>query len=112
MEQSILKDIKRQLGVGEECSAFDNDLILLINSTFSKIFQIGFGTTPYSISSDTNTWNEIIDDNSEYLFIKEYLYLSVRMAFDPPSNSFLCDVIKERIKELEWRLHSYVNYGV
>lgn len=112
MEQSILKDIRRQLGVGEECSAFDDDLILLINSVFSEMYQLGFGGSPYSISGVDNVWSEIIDDNSEYAFIKEYIYLTVKMSFDPPTNSFLCDAIKKRMDRLEWRLHSYCNYGL
>lgn len=107
MTDSILDTIKKMLGVDSSYDAFDIDIITHINSVFMNLFQIGVGpTTPFSIKDNKTKWSDFIgEDNTKYEAIKSYIYFKVRLAFDPPTSSFVLDSIKQQIAELEWRLN-------
>lgn len=104
---SILTSIKKMLGVTEEYEHFDQDIIIHINSVFSILKQLGVGPDKgYSISDKSNTWNEFIsEDGNTFADVKTYIYLKVRLMFDPPSNSSLIESINKQIAELEWRMN-------
>lgn len=109
MTQSILLTIKKMLGIAEEYHAFDLDIIVHINSVFLLLYQFGVGPdTPYQITDETQEWS---DFQTEIPGIPTYVYLRVRLLFDPPTNSFLVDSMKEQIKELEWRFDMQHEHG-
>lgn len=100
---SILNSIKKQLNVSENFSAFDSDIILLINSAFSTLTQLGIGPkNGFSITDDSPVWGDFIDDQRLNLVMQE-VYLRVRTVFDPPAGSVLGSM-ENMIKELDWRL--------
>lgn len=100
---SILNSIKKQLNVSENFSAFDSDIILLINSAFSTLTQLGIGPkNGFSITDDSSNWGDFVDDQRLNLVMQE-VYLRVRTAFDPPTGSVLGSM-ENMIKELDWRL--------
>lgn len=110
MTQSILVTIKKMLGIAEEYHAFDLDIIVHINSVFLLLYQFGVGPdTPYQITDDTQEWS---DFQTEIPGIPTYVYLRVRLLFDPPTNSFLVDSMKEQIKEFEWRFDVQQEHGL
>ena len=43
--------------------------------------------------------------------VKSYIYLKVRLLFDPPLNSSIIEAIQQSIRELEWRLNVQVADG-
>ena len=101
---SILNTIKKLLGISSENTDFDTDIIIHINSVFSTLRQLGIGDkNGYKITGSQNLWNEFIDDNKWLEEVKSYMYLKVRLLFDPPQNSFLVDSFKQSIDEYEWR---------
>lgn len=103
LENSILDNIKKMLGIASDNTDFDTDIIIHINSVFSTLRQLGIGPSKgYTISGKDSTWGEFIEC-SQVEDIRSYVYLRVRLLFDPPQNSFLVDSFKEQIKELEWR---------
>lgn len=112
--RSILDDIKASIGIVPEYTAFDNQLILLINSTFSTLHQLGFGPDEgFEIIDDTITWDDYIP-SPRLNFIKEYIISNVHLAFDPPTSSIAKDILEKRINELTFRINSEVecyNYG-
>lgn len=109
MTQSILLTIKKMLGIAEEYHAFDLDIITHINSIFLFLYQFGIGPeTPYQITDEEQTWPEFQTDIPG---IPTYMYLRVRLLFDPPTNSFLVDSMKEQIKEFEWRFDIQQEHG-
>lgn len=109
MTQSVLLTIKKMLGIAEEYHAFDLDIITHINSVFLFLYQFGVGPdTPYQITDETQEWSEF---QTEIPGIPTYVYLRVRLLFDPPTNSFLVDSMKEQIKEFEWRFDMQHEYG-
>lgn len=105
MEDSILNSIKDAVSVSSEESAFDQEIILHINSTFITLRQNGIGPdTPFFITDDTAKWSDFTEDASILPMIKSYIALVVRSLFDPPSSSSLADAINNKIAEYEWRL--------
>ena len=110
MNESILVTIKKLLGVGEEDTAFDTDIIVGINSVFNILLQLGVGpSTGFSITDKTTTWSDYISDLSKLEMVKSYIYMKVRLMFDPPSTGSLMEALKGQISELEWRLNVQVD---
>lgn len=105
---SILTSIKKMLGIAEEYTHFDDDLIMHINSVFSILTQIGVGPAEgFSISDEHATWDDFLGDepNPKLNGVKTYVYQKVRLIFDPPVSSAHSTALSESIKEFEWRLH-------
>lgn len=103
---SILNSIKAKLGLSSDYEAFDESIIMSINSAFFVLYQLGVGkdtSKPFRIESDAEVWSDFIDDGLMEA-CKDVIYFRVKLAFDPPTNSFLVENIKEQIKEYEWRL--------
>lgn len=108
---SILTSVKKLLGIDELDTSYDVDIIIDINSVFSILNQMGIGpTTPFSIVDKNDDWDDFIADFSGKEFIKTYLYMKVRMMFDPPQSSQTANAITETIKELEYRMYTQANY--
>lgn len=106
MEESILTTTKKNLGVAEEITDFDLDIITHINSTFSHLTQIGVGPPEgFMIEDKDSDWSDFIGEGLEYISVKTYVFLKVKLAFDPPNTSFALDAIKDQIQEYEVRLN-------
>lgn len=105
MVTSILNSIKEALGVGTEASPFDGELVMHINTVLMRSFQLGVGATPFRITSDEEEWSDLLGDREDLDGIKTYVYLKVKLLFDPPQNSFLVEAIKNQIAELEFSLN-------
>lgn len=102
--ESILSSIKSMLGIQEDYTHFDGDIIQHINSVFFVLSQLGVNPDmSYSIFDKTGKWSDYttrVDLNA----IKSYMYLKVRLLFDPPLSNTLIDVIKTQIAEYEFRI--------
>jgi hypothetical protein len=110
METSILKSTKKILGIGEDYTAFDLDIITHINSAFSTLAGLGVGPEGgFMIDDETTSWDDflVFTDDKEFNSVKTYVYLRARMLFDPPQTSYLITAMNEQIKELEWRLNTH-----
>ena len=108
MEQSILKSTKKILGIAEDYTVFDLDIITHINSAFSTLTQLGVGPVEgFIIEDDTALWTDFIDVDVDFQWnsVKSYVFLRVRMLFDPPQTSYLISASERQIQELEWRLN-------
>jgi hypothetical protein len=106
METSILISTKKILGIAADYTAFDLDIITHINAAFSTLTQLGVGPeNGFMIEDDTVEWADFIAVDEQYNNVKTYVYLRVRMLFDPPATSFAIDAMKSQIEELEWRLN-------
>ncbi len=106
METSILNTIKKMLGIDPTYTAFDTDVIVNINSAISTLTQLGIGpAVGFSVEDDTTTWAAFLGTDLQLSSVKSYIYLRVRLIFDPPGTSFHLEAIKGQIAELEWRLN-------
>ena len=103
-EQSILKSIKKLLGLSDDFKAFDLDVLVGINAALATLAQVTNGVF-IPIKDDAATWGDLsVKDQTVLNMAKQYIYLRTRLIFDPPTMSFLLSAIKEQIKEHEWRL--------
>lgn len=103
--RSILESTKKILGVATEFKAFDLDIITHINSALSTLEQIGVGPAGgFLVEDEQDEWVHLLGGDPRLNQVKSYIYLRVRLIFDPPATSFAIDAIKEQIKEMEWRL--------
>lgn len=106
METSILNSTKKILGIAEDYTVFDLDIITHINTAFSTLAQLGVGPTAgYMINGSEEVWTDFIAEDFQYNSVKSYVFLKVRQLFDPPQTSYLISATEKQIEELEWRLN-------
>lgn len=106
MTNSILQSTKKVLGLDEEYTVFDTDVIMHINTTFSKLLQLGVGPQDgFEIESEAESWDQFTDDDKMLNMVKSYVYLSVRLLFDPPTTSYLIAAYQKQMEEMEYRLN-------
>lgn len=104
--ESILTSIKKMLGIAEEYTHFDADLIMHINSVIMILSQIGIGPNEgFMIEDETATWSDYLSWESNYEAVKSYMYLKVKLLFDPPLSSAVIESTNKMISELEFRLN-------
>lgn len=108
--ESILTSIKKMLGIEKDYDNFDEDIIIHINSVFPALTQIGVGPSEgFSIEDDLATWVDFMGDDPRLNMAKSYMYLRVKLLFDPPSSSTHIDAMERTIDEFEWRLNVTVD---
>ena len=108
---SILTSIKKLLGIAEEHTSFDLDLVMHINSVLAILTQMGVGSSDgFSILDDSAVWTDFIPNDARLEFVKSYVHMKVKLLFDPPLSSAVIESTNRLIGELEWRINSAVNY--
>ena len=118
MEESILQTVKATIGITSDQTHFDSEILMHINSIIAKLNQIGIGPTEgFRVEDESSDWSSFIGDDPNLDMVKDYISISVKLAFDPPSNSFAIDSLRKITDEYEWRLsvkatESEVIYGV
>lgn len=107
-DKSILNSIKKLLGMSVDYNPFDDDIIIHINSVFSTLNQMGVGpANGFSIEDSSTTWDEYTEDESVKNIVKTYMFLKVRLLFDPPTLGSVTESINNQLKELEYRLYTW-----
>ena len=110
MDSSILTSIKKLLGIAEEDTSFDQDIIMHINTVFAILAQLGVGpANGFSIEDDGAIWSDYLGNSTNLELVKSYIYMKVRSMFDPPTSSILADAMNKNISELEWRINTMVD---
>lgn len=115
VEDSILLSIKKLLGMDPiEFTQYDTDLIIHINTIIEILNQLGVDIPEgFKINDKNALWSDYLN-KPEYNDIKDsiknYIYLRVRLVFDPSTNSSLLNSINDTIKELEWRIRTYIEF--
>lgn len=110
MNDSILITIKKLLGIAADDTSFDVDVIVHINMAINVLLQLGVGpATGFSITGNTETWSDYISDMSKLEMVKTYIYLKVKLVFDPPAQSRVIESYENQIKELDFRLNVQVD---
>lgn len=104
MNNSILDTIKKSLGA-ENLTEFDDNLIMFINGALNILTQNGVGPVTGFRITGTETWSDFLQTEHEELYelCKEFIYLDVKMVFDPPIGSVM-DYYKQRREEVLWRI--------
>ena len=105
--ESILTSIKKMLGIAEEYTHFDADIIMHINTVFMTLTQLGVGPSEGFFIEDNSTyWIDFIPDLNKLQAVKTYMFLRVKIVFDPGSvGSSTLAAYERQIQEYEWRLN-------
>ena len=116
MDESIFLSVKKLLGLSEAYDVFDADVITHINSSLSTLNQLGLGPEDgFSITGPDELWSQFLNDDKKLNNAKSYVYLKVRLLFDPPTTSFAINAFEKQIEELEWRLNvarEFIEYPI
>ena len=103
--ESILISIKKPNGVSAEDKSFDTDIIMHINSTFMILTQLGVGPSEgFYIDDDVPKWTDFIPNRLIAEAVKTFVYIKVRLVFDPPASPTVVDALKSQADEQQWRL--------
>ena len=104
LAESILLSIKKLLGIMPDYTQFDDDIIIHINTAFATLNQLGVGPSEgFMIEDRFAEWQDYTTSKN-LTMIRTYIYLKVRLLFDPPTSSALIESINRTISELEWRI--------
>lgn len=102
---SILSNVKKILSIDASYKAFDTDIVFHINSVFATLTQLGIGPEEgFMIEDDSTTWDAYLANDLKLNFVKQYIYLKVRVIFDPPQTAALLEAMNKQIEQLEWRI--------
>ena len=105
MNDNILASIKKMNNILEDDHSFDSDLILYINSALMVVMQEWHGMDhAFRLEDGTETWDELLGEDTDYEGVKELIGLKVRLMFDPPTSSAALEAIQAQIQDLEWRM--------
>lgn len=106
---SVLTSVKKLLGIDENYTHFDSDIVMHINSALLALKQIGGMDEYRTIEDKSDSWSDILAEHSDVEAIKTYIGLKVRLNFDPPTNGAVKEAIEKNISELEWRINVEVD---
>lgn len=102
--ESILDSIKKLLGIADDMTRFDADICMHINTAFSRLYQLGVGAEPFYVTNSDAKWSDFTGDDNRIEAAKSYIFVRVKMLFDPPTSSSVLEAYKITISEMEWRL--------
>lgn len=104
-QESILLSLKKLIGPSVNNDDFDTDLIMNINSLFGVLNQLGVGPSEiFSITGSDETWSDFMPDSCKAIpEVKSYMFMKLKLLFDPPSSSFVINSYERLISEFEWR---------
>lgn len=103
---NVLSSIKKLIGYSVEVVCFDADILMHINSCVPSLREFGVLPLVADLVIDEETkWSDILEKNNIGL-IREYVYLSVKVIFDPPISSFVLESMNRQIQKDEWRITS------
>lgn len=110
MDKSILNTIKRMLGLEPDYTPFDAEILIHINSAFMVLQQLGVGPKDgFSITGPDEVWSDYIGNAKNLEALKSFIYLRVKIVFDPPQSGTAMEAIKQQLDEYTWRLNVAVD---
>lgn len=105
IEDSILQDIKQMVGQEWDDDTYDLDIKIHINTVFSVLHQIGASPLEgITISDETATWPMFLGNRTGIEMVKSYMYMYVRLMFDPPQFGPALTSMQANIDRFEFRL--------
>ena len=108
MDESIFEEIKALLGPDADYDVFDQDILIHINSAIAVLTQLGVGpSSGFVVNDDGETWRDFLGSGRKFPLnmVKTYIYMKVKLAFDPPTNSTVLSAYQESCREFEWRMN-------
>ena len=106
MNENILASVKKICNIADPDTSFDSELIIFINTVLMELMQEWHGmNSAFRLEDGTETWDELLGEDTDYEGVKELVGLKVRLMFDTPTSGSVMQAIQDQIKNLEWRLY-------
>ena len=96
VDMTILQDVKSVLDfASEEDTGFDSRLIMELDGVIGELSQLVRLNKSF-VMGDDSKWDQLLDniDPQMLRLIKQYVYLNIRIKFDPPTGSVLSSLEK------------------
>lgn len=96
VDMTILKDAKSVLDfASEEDTGFDSRLIIELEGIIGELSQLTQLNKEFVMGEDSK-WEQLLNTNDNHLLrlVKQYVYLNIRIKFDPPVGSVLTSLEK------------------
>ena len=80
------------------------------DTTNDNLNQLGIGPDEgYVITGANETWDDYVPKESRVRIesLKTFIYIKVKLVFDPPLSSVAVQNLKDTAAEYEWRLTNY-----
>lgn len=107
MSDSILDTVKESCNIVESSTEFDAVLIMNINAAIATLWQLGtFSGDLHMITGDSETWDQITDDETLLPLVISYVCNKTRLMFDPPTSSALKDILENIVDEQSFRINA------
>lgn len=93
---TILNDVKTTLDfASEEDTGFDSRLIMELDGIIGELSQLALLNPEFVMSKDAN-WESLLHVNDPNLLrlTKQFIYINIRLKFDPPAGSVLTSLEK------------------
>lgn len=109
-DKSILTTVKKALGLSDDYTPFDEDLILFINGQMGELRQLGIGPPEgFEIEDKDQKWSDLLGEELRLSGAKTLVVQRCRQQFDPPENGAVIISMEKQILELQWRLSVVVD---
>lgn len=88
MDTLIITSVKETLNISPEDPSFDSEILPLINSGVSILSQI-INVEMSEVVDKDSKWEDFFEDveNEQFVMSQQYIYLYVKLLFDPPPSS-------------------------
>lgn len=108
---SILDTVKKAIGLDSTDTTFDLDVTMFINAAFGSLKQLGVGPdTGFMITDNTTLWSQYVTNVPILGMVKNYIFMTVKLVFDPPANPKTIEAFEKLIQEQGWRINSEVEH--
>lgn len=105
---SILDTVKHSLDIDVEDTAFDTSIIMHINSVSMDLAHLGIGPADGFVIQDASAkWTDYIQLEllNKLQYVQTYMYLRVKLLFDPPGSASILASYEKQVEKAEWRLN-------
>lgn len=103
---SILDTVKKTCGLGSDYEAFDQDILVFLNAAILDLTQNGIGPSEgFTVTDSSQTFEDFVGGFTNVGAVATYLAQKTRIAFDPPTSSYILEAINKNLAELIWRLN-------
>lgn len=110
MESSILKSVKKRLGIPDDYDVYDEDVLMNINTALSTITQLGVGPElGFNVQDDSATWEQLLGGDLRLNMVRDFVTLTAKLLFDPPPTSFGITAVQKNLEEMAWRIEVAAN---
>lgn len=105
MDSIILEDVKTSLGAFVD-DAFDDQILSFVDLSIPALTDLGCIKPLDTPLTKETKWSDIVIESpgtNVLCAIKQYIYLQVKLMFDPPVSGIV-EIVKDRINELYFRI--------